>query len=88
MIKLPNKKIIIQSVLLSSLINLLLLAFFKKFRGIIPPPEINRDGLIGFPQYFGYPLYFETLYFYLLIFAPVLTFLILFIINKIYERHN
>lgn len=82
MYKYSKKKIITQTILLSSALNILLLINFKKIRAIIPSPEIGVDKLIGFSQYFGYPFYFDTIFFLILIFAPVLTFIILHLINK------
>ena len=76
------KKIITKSILISSTLNIFLLFGFKKIRTIFPPPEINADKLIGFSQYFGYPLYFDTLFFFFLFFIPILTFIIFYKFNR------
>ncbi len=81
-LKLDKKKIIINSIAISSILNLVLLLSFKKIRSYIPPPEIGRDGLVGFAQYFGYPFYFDTLFFFFLIFVPILIFMILYELNR------
>lgn len=75
-------KIIIQSVFLSSAINIVLLLNFKKIRSLVPPPEIDKEKLVGFAQYFGHPLYFDTIFFFILILVPVLTLIFLYRINK------
>lgn len=75
-------KLIIYSILLSSVLDSFLLINFKKIRAIFPPPEIEANKLIGFAQYFGYPLYFDTIFFFFLIFTPVLTFIFLYFIFK------
>ena len=75
-------KLIIYSILLSSVLNSFLLINFKKIRAIFPPPEISNNNLIGFAQYFGYPLYLDTVFFFFLIFTPALTFIFLHFIFK------
>lgn len=75
-------KIIIYSILLSSVLNAFLLIYFKKIRALLPPPEISSNKLIGFAQYFGYPLYFDTIFFFFLIFIPILTLIFFYKVNK------
>jgi hypothetical protein len=70
-------KMIIHSIVLSSALNIFLLLGFKKIRTSLPPPEIGSDRLVGFAQYFGYPLYFDAFLFFLLLFSPILLFIIL-----------
>jgi len=55
---------------------------FKKIRALLPPPEIMSNKIIGFAQYFGYPLYFDTIFVLFLIFLPVLLFY-LFTLKKL-----
>ncbi|GEM_PF-3098869 len=81
-LKLDKKKIIIKCITISIILNLVLLLGFKKIRSYISPPEIGRDGLVGFAQYFGYPFYFDTLIFFFMIFVPILTFIALYVFNK------
>lgn len=82
LISLVKNKLIVQSIMLSSLLNIVLLVNFKNIRSIFPPPEIGRDGLVGFAQYFGYPFYFDTLIFFFMIFVPISTFIVLYIKNR------
>lgn len=71
-------RVIIRSILFSSFLNAFFLVSFKKIRSLLPPPEINSNKLIGFAQYFGYPLYFDTIFFFFLIFVPILTFIFIY----------
>lgn len=81
-LKLDKKMIIINTVAISIILNLVLLLSFKKIRSYLSPPEIGRDGLVGFAQYFGYPFYFDTLIFFLMIFVPIFIFIALYVFNK------
>lgn len=80
--KKEKQKVLIKSILTSSMINVILLLGFKKIRMITPPPEINTDKLIGFSQYFGYPFYFDTIFFFFLVFIPILTFMIFYRLRR------
>ena len=48
----------------------LILVFFRKLRSIFPPPPIEKSGIVGFAQYFGYPFYFETIVFLVVVISP------------------
>ncbi len=74
--KKQNIKIIIKTSIAVFLIVLLLLGTFKKIRSLFPPPEINEN-LIGFAQYYGYPFYFDHLFFALIIIVPLIAILFL-----------
>lgn len=76
------KKTIIYSIAISSLLNVFLLAIFKKLREILPPEVIGSDKLIGYSQFYGYPLYYDTIYFFIIIFSPVLIFIIILLTYK------
>lgn len=76
------KKNIVKSVITSAVAILFLMLTFKKLRIFFPPPEISNEKLIGFAQYFGYPFYFDTLIFFLIIFLPILI-LFIFSVKKL-----
>ena len=66
------------SVISSSLIFLLFLAItFRKIRDLFPKPTISENVSIGFAQYFGYPLLFDSILFFSLIFVPIIIFFLL-----------
>lgn len=71
----PKKElrgIILRSFISYSVIIFFLLLSFKKIRAIIPPPEITDAKLVGFPKYFGYPLYYDTIIFMAILGLPVI----------------
>lgn len=75
-------KFLLNTIVLSLSINLVLLLGFKKLRALVPPPQISDGKLVGFAQYFGYPLYFDTAFFFALILVPFVTFVIFYKKNK------
>ena len=66
-----RNKVFLKTFLLSFTLLIVLMFGFKKIRALFPPPEIGSDKLVGFSQYFGYPFYFDSLFFIFLIFFPV-----------------
>ena len=77
-----HKIIILKSLFISVVILVGLIITFKKIRAIFPIPMINDDRLVGFSQYFGYPLYFDTLFFFFLVLVPIITFMIFYELNR------
>lgn len=55
---------------------LLILIFFRKIRYLFPIPEIGDSKIVGFSQYFGYPFYFDTFIFFVILLS-ILFFVIL-----------
>lgn len=45
---------------------------FRYFRSLFYPPKITENKIVGYAQYFGYPLHFDTLLFFILIAIPAL----------------
>jgi hypothetical protein len=78
-----KRRVVIWGIVVSGIINLLLLIFFKKIKAIIPPPEIGNSGSVGFVHYFGYPAYIDTLVFLFIIFSPVI---VIYVINKLNNK--
>ena len=77
-----HKNIIVPTVLF---ILFLLGAFalsFRKLRDIMPDPAVNAETSIGYAQYFGYPLYLDSIIFFILIISPVLFFTFIKLIQK------
>jgi hypothetical protein len=69
------KNIIVKTIIVNFLLVLFVFFSFREMRAMIPPPEITGEKLVGFAQYFGYPLYFDTYIFALIILLPVLIFI-------------
>lgn len=74
------KKRIIKIIAISFILIFLSLLSFKKIKNFVPPPEINSEKMIGYSQYFGYPLYLDTVFFIFLLSVPLLVYL-LFCLN-------
>lgn len=66
------KIIILKSIFFSLILLIVLFITFKKISALFPIPMIGNDKLVGFPQYYGYPLYFDTQFFFFIIFLPIL----------------
>ncbi|HVT00823.1 MAG TPA: hypothetical protein VHE53_01145 [Patescibacteria group bacterium] len=47
---------------------------FKDIRNSFPPTPIVANQIVGYSQYFDYPLYFDSLFFLVLILLPVIFF--------------
>lgn len=71
-------KVTVEAITISTLLVFFLMVGFKKIRSFLPPPEITKDKLIGFAQYNGYPINFDTGVFLLIVFLPIV---ILFILS-------
>lgn len=75
-------KIAIKSLVISIFIISVLTLNFKGIRTLFPVPEIGKDKLIGFAHYYGYPLYYDTIFFFILIFIPILNFSVIYWLSK------
>lgn len=76
------KILLIKSIFVSIVLLLILIISFKKIRALFPIPMIGEDKLVGFLQYYGYPLYFDTIFFFLIIFLPVTVLLFFYFWEK------
>ncbi len=56
--------------------SIVFLLAFRYLRDNAMIPEINKNKIIGYSQYFGYPLYLDTIIFFVFILYPVIFFLI------------
>lgn len=45
---------------------------FRKLRDALPPTEIGAQKIVGYAQYFGYPLSLDAMIFFLFISVPVI----------------
>lgn len=75
-------KILIEGIIYTLTIYLILLFNFRPLRSLFNPQRTTKGEIIGYAQYFGYSLYFETIIFYIFIFSPLLVFFILSKIRK------
>ncbi len=74
-----NPDVILYSVILFVLYFLILFEY-RQLRSFFPKP--SKEDVIGFAQYFGYPLYFDNFIFLAIILSPILAFIIKRIIKK------
>lgn len=58
------------------------LLIFRVIRSLFLPPEISSYKIVGYSQYYGYPFYYDTLAFFVLILFPSIIFLILCLVRK------
>jgi hypothetical protein len=70
------KTVMTKIIIVDLLLMFLLLFSYKQIRVLVPPPEISGEKLVGFAQLYGYPLYYDTYYFALIIFLPILIFIL------------
>lgn len=59
----------------------------KYIRQSLPPPQILDNKIVGFSQFFGYPLYFDFYLFFLILFIPVITFFIFYFLEFKNEKN-
>ncbi len=69
--------VLIQSITLGSII-----ISFRKIRDLFPAPEISNSKIIGYAQFTGYPLYFDTFIFFLVMLSPIVICIIIQKINR------
>ena len=70
-------KILIEGLFYIAIIYLMILLSFRQLRSLFSPPKITENEIIGYAQYFRYPLYFETIIFFIFILSPIIVFFIL-----------
>lgn len=64
--------------------SMILLGIFYKFgRIFFSNPQINKDSIVGYAHFYGYPLYFDHIVFFLFIAIPVVATIYFMIKNKI-----
>lgn len=61
---------------------------FRLFRGYFPPAEITSNRIIGFSQFNGYPLYFDSVLIYLLIISIIFIFIFYLLISHAQKKIN
>jgi hypothetical protein len=83
---LKNKKtwVLIEGISYLTIIYIIILVSFRYVRSslAIDSKNIQAD-IVGYSQYFGYPLYFETIIFFIFVLSPIVVFYILSKIRKI-----
>ncbi len=73
-----NAEFLLFNILLDIFILFFISVVFKVFRKISPPPMILENKIIGFSQFFGYPLNLDFYFFIVILITPILVFLILY----------
>lgn len=74
-----DKDVILYCAILSALYIFILL-MYGQIRLFFPKPTSAE--VVGFAQYFGYPLYFDNFIFLIIILCPIFTFMIKRIIRR------
>jgi hypothetical protein len=70
------------SLSISFVIDGTLVVFLRIIRSLFPLPAIGSDKIIGYAQYFGYPLTFDTIFFFSLIAVPLLVLISLYLFQR------
>lgn len=73
------KYLMIESLVYFFIFNFILIISMRFLRNFQSPTIINTDKMIGYSQYFGYPLYFDTIIVFLIIMSPIFCFIFAFI---------
>lgn len=56
--------------------------FFQQIYANWPPAVINNSGIVGSVQYYGYPFYFDTIIFFIIALHPIITFILIKLIEQ------
>jgi hypothetical protein len=75
-------KLILLTLSMSLIVDFILIVLLRQIRALFPLPEIGSDKIIGYAQYFGYPLSFDTLLFFALILVPLFVVLFTFLAKR------
>lgn len=75
-------------IIIIAIFGFILILSFRKLRDSLPPPEINQSKVIGYAQYFGYPLYMDAVIFFSIIFFPAAFFAIMRLIDNNKNKKN
>lgn len=78
-------KILIEALFYFFIEVLLAIFYFRKIRNLFPIPPIGEQKIVGYAQYFGYPLYFDNFAFFLFIISPLLLLSIVTLRRKIFK---
>lgn len=84
--KAKYKRFLIEWVLYWLLLAVVLIAYFKKLREMDISPEIDSNKIVGFSQYFGYPVNFDSVFFFSFLCSPVVIIIFILIKNKILNK--
>jgi len=63
----------------------IILLNFRQLRSLFNPPKVTEGEIVGYAQYFGHSLYFETIIFFVFILSPIVVFFVLSKIRKYRE---
>ena len=69
----------------SAVIILVLIILLRPIRSLFPMPAIGADKIVGYAQYFGYPLSFDTLFFFALMLIPLLVIVFVYLFKKYHK---
>jgi len=60
---------------------------FRSLRDFFGKTKIDEGVSIGYAQYFGYPIYLDTILFFLIILTPIIFFILNSILYKEYRKY-
>jgi hypothetical protein len=72
-----NKKIVLTCFVFILGVLTSVIISFRTLRDLLPNPKIGENTSIGYAQYFGYPLYLDSIVFFVIVFSPVIYLIIL-----------
>lgn len=49
----------------------IIIVTFRKIRALFPVPQASDSEIVGYAQYYGYPLYFDTFIFFTIMLSPI-----------------
>ncbi len=67
---------------LSIILYLVMWFIFRYVRNYFPKPGLKDSNIVGFAQYFGYPLYFDIFLFCFIIFTPLVSYFLIKLIKR------
>ncbi len=67
----------IELIFLSLFFYLIIFLSFEQIRNLFPPASSANNTIISYAQFFGYPMYFDQLFFFALVLVPSLSYILL-----------
>lgn len=70
------------SLIFSFFLTICLVLSFRAIRDSLPPTKIENQKIVGYSQYFGYPLYLDTIVFFIFILSTFASAFLMHIIHR------
>ena len=75
-------RIVVEGTFYTLIVYAIILLNFRQLRSFFSPPKAIEGDIVGFAQYYGYSLYFETIIFLVFVLSPIVVFFILSGVRK------